>query len=279
MMYKKLTSAFRYRLIGLLVLCFLLNIINHGSFVIGILNSLFLGLLLFFYQSFSVKKLASLDPVYFMLLGIIPIFVHQYEDIKVIFFAMGLTALMIIYLKTKINPLIYIIFLYIFITVLYVGRIFDPPFSFQSNRLIVSDNLTNVAIRRMQDEALYMPYTFRLIIFNCSVYLYVILSKVAELFMIGNLATVLLIANIYPLVKGLVSELKSFDRRKFFMISGVLLTSLTIVLGRSVDIFSAFYLMSPFLIYFMLQGLNLVNRKIYLLFVIFSIFIATSPYK
>ncbi|MDO8658172.1 MAG: hypothetical protein Q7K55_05500, partial [Candidatus Levybacteria bacterium] len=240
-MYKKLTSV--------MLLCFLLNIVNHGSPVIGILNSLFLGLLLFFYQSISGKKLALLDPIYFLLLGVIPIFTHKYEDIKVIFFAMGLVVLMILYLKTKINPLIYIIFLYIFITVLFVGQIINPPFLFQGNHLILSDNWTNTAIRRTQDEALYMPYTFRLMIFNGSVYLYIILSKVAELFMIGNLATVLLIANIYPLVKGLVSELKSFDRMKFSMLLGMLLISLTIVLGRSVDIFNAFYLMSPFLIY------------------------------
>ena len=255
------------------------NIINHGSVIIGILNSLFLGLSLFFYQSLSNRKLALLDPVYFMLLSIIPIYTHKPEDIKVIFFAIGLVALMIFYLKTKFNSVICIIFLYIFIAALYTGQIINSPFSFQSNRIIYSDNWTNLAIRRMQDEALYIPHTLRIIIFNGSVYLYVVLSKVAELFMIGNLATVLLIANMYPLVKGIILELSSFDKRKFLMILSILLISLTIVLSRSVNIFNTFYLLAPFLIYFIIQGLNLVNKKVYLMLIIFSIFIMNSPYK
>lgn len=270
-MYKKL--------LGLLVFCFLLNIANHGSVITGILNIFFLSLILLFYQSFSNRKLSLVDPICFMLLGIIPIFIHKLVDIKVIFLAIGLVFLMIFYLKTKINFLISAIFLYSIIIALYTGQIINPPFSFQSDRLISSDNWTNLAIKRMQDEALYMPYTFRLIIFNGSVYLYVVLSKLVELFMIGNLATALLIANIYPLVKGIILELKSFDKRKFLMIFGMLLISFTIVLSRSVDVFNTFYLLAPFLIYFIIQGLYLVNKKIYLTLIIFSIFIMTSPSK
>ena len=77
----------------------------------------------------------------------------------------------------------------------------------------------------MQDEALYIPHTLRIIIFNGSVYLYVVLSKVAELFMIGNLATVLLIANMYPLVKGIIFQQST---QSIFLTSFVFITAFSV---------------------------------------------------
>ena len=129
----------------------------------------------------------------------------------------------------------------------------------------------------MNTESNYMPYIIRSVIFNPSVNFYVILSKLAGLFTLKNLYDSLLIANIYPLVIGLTLDLRNWNKSKTLLILCILLISLSMVVSRSVEINNTFILLSPFLIYFILRGLNSVNKKIYLALFIISIFISTSP--
>ncbi len=131
----------------------------------------------------------------------------------------------------------------------------------------------------MQKEALYIPYRIRLLIFNNSVYLYVILSKFTDLFMIKNISNTMLLANLYPLVKGIVLFIKSSDKKRAPIMLSFLLISFIAVTSRAIDIFNTFLLLSPFLVYFILLGIGFVNKKLYFLLFIVSILLINSPLK
>lgn len=267
-------------IIVLLLFCFLLNILSHGQVWIGALNTLMLALSILLFQNYSHQKISSIKSLYIILLGAIPLFNHYYENYILIFFTIGIILLFLMYLKLKFKYLLTtIILLYIFIASLYAGEILKFPFSFQGDLLIFNDNWTNQAISEMSKDALYLPYPIRPLIFNSSVYIYVIFSKTAELFMLKNLYDVLLIANLYPLFKGIILDVRFWDRRKLLMIVCIFLIPFTVVISRSVDIFNTFLLLSPFLMYFILKGFGSINKRVYLLLIIFSLLVVTSPYK
>lgn len=266
-------------IIVLLLIGFLLNVINHGNLLIGILNILLLSLSIYFYLDYTSKNFGSINSPYFILIAAIPLFTYNH-DIFILFLTFGIILLLILYSNTRLKGfLVLIIGSYLVVASLYANGIIHLPFSLQSSRFIFSDDWNNLYISRMQNEALYMPYKLRLLIFNSSVYFYVLFSKLAGLFTFKNLYDVLLLANLYPLAKGLILDLKNWNRSKTFIILCVLIISSVTVSSRTVDIFNTFMLLAPFLMYFILRGFNFVNKITYLILFILSIVIATSPYK
>lgn len=272
-------------IIAVLLICFSLNIITHGNILIGTLNTLLLFLSISFYLKFSHQKLSSIKSLNFIspllfLIAFIPLFTHNYNIFNV-FLPIGLCLLLLLYFTSSRfkNILIFIILFYILITSFYANGLIKLPFSLQSNQFIFSDDWINLYISQMQKEALYVPYKIRLLLFKGSVYFYVILSKMASLYTFKNLYDVLLIANLYPLVKGLILDLKDWNRSKTLIILCMLLISFITVISRTVDIFDTFILSSPFFMYFILRGFKSVNKIAYLALFILSIVIATSPSK
>lgn len=270
--------------IAILLICFLLNIIFHGNIFIGILNTFLLFLSIVFYLKFSSQRLSSIKSLNFIspllfLIGAIPIFTHNYHFYNVLL-ALGLCILLLFYLSSSYKKLLVLIILfYILIASFYSSGLIKVPFSFQTQQFIFSDEWTRLYISQMQQEALYVPYKIRLLIFNNSIYLYTLLSKMVSLFMFKNLYDLLLIANLYPLAKGLILDLKDWNRSKTLIIIFVLLISFTTVISRAVNIFDAFILSSPFFIYFILRGFKSINKIIYLALFILSVVIASSPSK
>lgn len=269
--------------IAILLICFLLNIIIHRSLLIGSLNTLLLFLSISFYLKLSYQKLSLIKSWNFLsplalLIAVIPLFTHSY-NIFIVFLAIGLCLLLLLYstISSFKNVLIFIILFYTLIASFYANGLVKLPFSLQSSQLIFSDDWINLHISQMQREALYMPYRIRLLIFNGSVYFYILLSKMVSLYMFKNLYDVLLIANLYPLVKGLILDLKDWNRSKTLIISCILLISFITVISRRVDIFDTFILSSPFFMYFILRGFKSINKIIYLTLFILSIVIATTP--
>lgn len=268
------------KLAALLLLCFSLNIISCGSVLFGVFNSLLLTLALLFFQSYSGKKVLSIQFLLIALLGTVPLFTHYYKDIIIVFLAIGMILLFLIYTKIRFKFfLIFIIFLYIPIATLYAVEIIQLPLSFQSDWLIFNNIWTNQAIAEMQKEALYIPYSIRPIIFNKSVYLYVMLSKFTDLFTINNISNVLLLANLYPLTKGIILYLNPWDKKRSLIILSFFLISFIAVTSREVDVFNTFLLLSPFLVYFILLGISSINKKVYFSLIILSYFLITSPLK
>jgi len=198
--------------IATLLLSFSLNIINHGNILIGVLNTLLLFFSIYFYIKFSHQKLSftrfpQLGSPLAILIGAIPLFTRA-NDILILFFAIGFCGLILFYLTTRFKKIsILIIVVYLLFVSLYASGLINPPFSLQPFLLIINDDWTNLYIAQMQTESMYMPYIIRSLLFNSSAHLYVMLSKMAGLFTLKNLYEALLIANIYPLVKGLTLDL------------------------------------------------------------------------
>lgn len=269
-----------FKFATILLLCFVLNLISHGSLLLGVFNTILLGSTLFSLQSFSGKKFLSIQFSLIILLGAMPLFTHFYKDIFTVFFAIGTVLLLFIYSKIKFKFIAGLIILfYISVAALYIGEIIRFPLSYQDSRLLFSDNWTNLAISEIQKEALYIPYRIRLLIFNNSAYIYVILSKLTDLFMIKNISNILLLANLYPLVVGLIAFLKSPDERKTLITLSIFIISFLAVLSRAIDVFSTFLILSPFLIYLILLGLGSLNKRLYFVLVVLSLLLAYNPLK
>lgn len=270
--------------IATLFLSFLLNIINHGSVLIGVLNTLLLFFSISFYLKFSHHKLLFIKSSYLnspliILIGAIPLFTRA-NDVLMILITIGICLLILFYLTTKFKKVsVLIIVMYLVFVSFYANGLVKLPFLFQTNLLIFNDDWTNLYITQMKTESQYMPNIIRSAIFNPSVHFYVMLSKIAGLFTLKNLYDALLIANIWPLIKGLSLDLKNWNKSKTFLIFCILLIALSMVVSRAVDIINlnTFLLLSPFLVYFILRGLNYVNKIIYLVLFIISIVIGTSP--
>lgn len=274
-------------IIATLLIAFSLNIINHGNIVIGILNSLLLFFSIIFFLKFSqqnlssIKSLSFISPL-FLLIAAIPLFTYKH-DIFILLLVAGIVPLFLLYLNIKFTKLklilVFVILLYLILASLYANKIVSFPFLFNSNLFLSSDYWTNLYISQMQKEALYLPYKIRFWVFNNSVYFYIMLSKIAGLFMFKNLYEVLLIANLYPLIKGLILDLKKWDKSRTFLILCMMLISFIMVSSRTVNVFDVFILLSPFLMYFILRGFSTINKIVYLALFIFSIVITTSPSK
>ena len=270
-------------IIVVLLLCFSLNIVKHGNILIGILNTLLLFFSIYLYfrlsnQRLSFKSLKNLSPL-FIFIAPIPLFI-QNQDIYIILLAIGINLLILCYLATRFKKtLVLVISFYILFACFYANGIIKLPFSIQSDLLIFTDDRVNLYISQMQKEALYMPYRLRLLLFNSSVYIYVILSKLAGIFTFKNLYDGLLMVNLYPMIKCVVLDFNNWNKSKILIIYCILMISLFTVSSRTVDIFKTFTLLLPILMYFILKGLGYVNKAIYIVLFVISIVIATSPLR
>lgn len=258
---------------ALLLLCFALNIFNHVNILIGVLNTLLLFALILFYLKCSSQKLSSLKSPLIIFFCAIPLFTNNHE-IFVILLTAGIIPLFLFYLNTKYKTVPFLlILLYLILASFYVNGIIKFPFLFH-NQFISTDDWTNLYISQMQHEALYMPYRIRLLLFNNSVYFYVLLSKMSDFLTFKNFYDTLLIANLYPLVMGIILDLKSWDKPKTLMILCMLITILAAVSSRTVYTFDSFTLMSPFLMYFILKGFNSVHKISYILLFVFGLIVS-----
>ena len=269
--------------IAILLICFLLNIINHGNVLVGILNTSLLLFSILFYLKFSNQKLSSIKSLKFIspvvfLTAAIPLFIHNY-NIFIVLLALGFCLLWLLYSISQKKTIIFIIFVYLLVAVFYTNGLIKLPLSLQLHQFIFSDDWIKLYILQMQREAFYVPYRVRLLIFNGSIYFYILLSKMVGLYMFKNLYDILLIANLYPLVKGFTLDLKDWNRSKTLIILSVLLISFITVISRTIDIFNTFILSAPFFTYYILKGFKSVSKITYLILFILSIVVATSPSK
>lgn len=264
----------------LLSLGFLLNLISHKDILTGLLNVTLLFLSVYVYSKLSGKKLNLTGLPFVIFIAAIPLFTYRH-DIFILGLAIGAALLLLLYANTNVKrilPLVlFVIIAYLVLASFYVGGIIKFPFVFSGELFIFFDDKASPYIPLMQKEALYLPYRFRSLIFNESAYFYVLLSKTAGLFTLKNLYDVLLLANLYPFILGVIWSLRNWDKSKAFFVSCILLVAFITSLSRTVNIFNTFLILAPFLLYFILTGFNSMNKKIYLLLFILSLIILTSP--
>ncbi len=161
----------------------------------------------------------------------------------------------------------------IFFGGLFTTRVINNDFSIDRVKLITDMPSIKDGIFQHQQDALYVPYKIRLIIFNKSVYVYKVLRNIANFWSLNNINKVILLANIYPIILGL-KEL-SLKRKDVFWVSvlGLFAGSVVIGLNKMVDARVATWFMLPIFGYLAFKGFSKINFKTYMFLLFFSLFL------
>jgi hypothetical protein len=259
--------------------CFFLNIFTHHNIQYAFYNSLLLGTSLLM-VNLATNKLTGLIPVFIIVTSLIPLF-HFIPNnpIIYIFIYTYLTLWLIASKFTKVrNIFIAVGFVSLLWGTLISNNILTFPSILNRDRLIFNDRVSQEKISYHQKDARYVPYRVRLILFNKSINIYSFFSSIFHFLTLKNLYDTLLLANIYPLVVGVIQACK--NRTRSFngnTLLALLLTFMIVGLNRSPDKFNSLFIAAPLFLYLIYLGLQKINKNIYIVLFIFSLILATNP--
>lgn len=259
------------------LLSFLLNFFYHHNLLVSLLNCLILGLSIYLFQHLIDRKKTYFNFFFITSLGLVPLFnyIHNYALIAFV----PIFSLIILYWY-KYFPKWYILVVWTIVFILgnlYSGEVIKYPFEIQTTQLIFNSPEINYHINRHQEDALYIPYKLRQIIYSQTIYIYALLTNFFDFLNLKNLYQVLLLANLYPLFIGIYKVFRNENRFKSLFIVTFVATILVCGVDRSPDKFQSLYPLSPFLIYLILLGADSINKKLYLFLLLLSVFILINP--
>jgi hypothetical protein len=247
---------FKLFLIGSVFLCFLINIFFKNNIWVAISNSI-----IFLLSILLVKKF---NPIFLPILALMPIFSFDIKQIQINFLLIAFLSLIFLTKKIKTGKfLIILIALGLFFWGNLLGaKIINWPNFPDRSQLITGIEPIKTYMLLHQKDTVFLPYKTRLLIYNPLIYVYYGLGNVLHLITFGNLADVILLANIYPLIMGFWKKIKEKKNIWFwiFLVVGLV----TIAIDKSSDKFNSLYFLSPILVYLIVNGLEKINRKIYL---------------
>ena len=161
---------------------------------------------------------------------------------------------------------------------LLAGKIVSWPAAVDRTRLVFDIPTYKDAVRLHQRDARYVPFPVRRLLFNPSVYTYILGNNFFRFLTLENLMGSLLLANLYPLGLGLAAFFRRpEDFPRPFRVF-LLLLFLQITVSRSPDKFNSLYVWFPLLAYLILRGARDVRLKAYFLLLLISIiFVLPRP--
>lgn len=254
-----------------------LNLFTHQNLFASFVNSLTLGLSVYFFQNLLNLKRGLFH--YFILIssGLIPLFFFLPTNMFFSFFPLLILGIIYLYSRNP-NKLFLVVFGFIlFVGILYCNEVVKFPFEIQQMQLIYNSPEVNYNLTRHQEDALFLPYKMRLIVYSKLIYLYALLTNFFDFLNFKNLYETLMLANLYPLFIGIYKIIRENQKLKFLIITAFLITLFIAGLDRSPDKSQSLYLISPLLIYLIILGAENVNKKIYFLLWIISIFNLINP--
>ncbi len=265
------------------VVCFVVNLLRQNQVLTAIINALLLSLSMGLLVNIDEKRNSLLKYFSLVAFALIPLFQFSPQQFITRLFPFVVLLIWLIQDKLKyINQLFLtrIIFItgiiLIFLGNLITGAMISVPLNFNTQQTIFTMPVVSNAIIKHQHDALYIPFRMRPLVYNNSVYVYFLFTRLMEFLSLKTLYDVLLLANLYPLFWGMYLGVKNLSSKSAFAFSGILVTLLVIGINKSPDKFNSFYIISPFFIYFILLGLEKVNNKLYLLLVALSLLIFTG---
>lgn len=257
----------------------ILNLTSHHNPLVSILNSLSLGSSVYFSQIYLRQSASIFNTFLVISLGLIPLF--YYIPKEAYFSLLPLLTLGFIYLAKRnisyIHVIVILFGLFFFIGNIILSEIVKYPFKIQLNQLIFNTPELNNNIFKHQQDALFIPYKIRLVIYSKLIYFYALLINLFNTLTLKSLSDTLLIANLYPLFIGVYDILRQRSKMTYFYIVAFLITALTVGIDRSTDKFQSVYLLGPMLVILILLGAQRINKKIFLSLWILSLFILLSP--
>lgn len=254
----------------------ILNLISHHNFSVSILNSLTLGLSIYLAQKYLSQRASVFNTFLVISLGLMPLF--YYIPKETYFSLLPLFSLIFLYFaKKNIGAVIILFGLFLLIGNIYLSEIVKYPFKIQYTQLIFNTPEINYNIFKHQQDALFIPYQARLMIYSKLTFIYALLINLFNSLTLKSLSDTLLIANLYPLFIGVYDILRQKSKLTYLYVAAFLITALTVGIDRSTDKFQSVYLLGPMLIFLILLGARRVNKKIFLSLWILSFFIFIAP--
>lgn len=261
-------------------LCFAANLILGNGFWVILGNVLIFWISVVFALSLLGKKLKDLGVLYLSVFSLLPLFHLPGRQTAVVFMVLLIILLLNLSLKVRVKwPIFLVLIISSAFLSLYLNNLVRFPFTFQSELIIFTERWGNQAILEMKNQALYLPFPLRGLVFNRAVYLYSLLANLAEFFNIKNFSEVIFIGNLYPLIGGVVNSFKRKVELKPYLFFFLLPVVIANGLSRFTDNQNTFLLLSPIILVFCFLGLEKINKRIYFLLLVLSLIIYTSPLK
>lgn len=256
------------------ILSLILNLFHHHNLLVSLLNSVLLGLSIYFFQRYLTSIKSIFNILLIISLGAIPLFFYKPTESVISF--LPLFSLGFLYFAKQNIPgyaVILIWGVFLFLGNLYSGEIIKYPFTIQHSQLIFNSPEINLHMYRHRQDALFIPYKVRQLVYSQLIYIYALLTNLFNFLNLKNLSDALLIANLYPLFIGLIKVIKQENRFRNICFAAFIITALTAGIDRSADRFQSLYLLGPLFIFLILTGTPNINKKIYITLWILSLFL------
>jgi len=272
----KLSLNLKISIVASLLFCLSVNFLSGNNLYYALLNSILLATSIIFSLSATKKVpfILVLSLSLIPLLSYVPTSKTLYLNI---FIYILLLSIVIKCTKHK------YFFTILGLIVLFLGNVLsnnlvNENLSTNPERFIWNVPETNQAITDYQRSSFYTIYRLRLFIYNKGIYFYSFLTSIAGLFSLRNIYDTILLANIYPLALGIRSAIKNHNTFiNKVMLLGIIVMLFGTGISKSPDKFATLFPAVPIFIYLVITGFQNINRMIYYLLFIFSLFLATSP--
>lgn len=241
-----------------------------------LLNYLTLGLSIYLFRRYLPSKSSLFGSFLIISLVLIPLFYYSPNNFVSFLplFSVGILALY----KQFPNRFVLLIWaIFLFLGSLYSSEVIKYPFDIQHSQLIFNSPEVNYHLNRHQEDALFIPYKLRQIVYSQTIYFYALLTNFFDFMNLKNLYDVLLLANLYPIFVGIYKIFIEKNKFKHIIFSAFFVTMLTAGLDRSPDKFQSLYLLGPIFLYLILRGAQNINKKVYLALWALSFYIFINP--
>ena len=159
------------------------------------------------------------------------------------------------------------------------GNILTWPLTLHVERTIFSEAAIYNGIIKHQQDAIYLPYRLRLSIYNPLIYFNYFAKNLFGLFTLQRFYDVILLANIYPLVLGIINFLHARKNSlRALILAAVVIIVITTGINKSTDPFNSLFFALPVLVFFIIEGFVSMNSRVYMVLLGLSLILATSPH-
>lgn len=259
-----------------LLLSILINYLSHKDLLVSLVNSITLTLSVYIFYNYINSKNSFLNSL-IISFPLIPLFSYLPNNTFISFLPLLSLGIINLYIRFPKKWILVIWALFLLLGGAYSGEIIKYPFDVQDSQLIFNSPEINYNIQRHQQDAMFLPFKARQIIYSKLIIGYAALNNFFDFLNLKNLSDILLIANLYPLFVGMYRIFGQKNSLWNIFLITFLITVLIAGIDRSPDKFQSLYLLGPVFIYLIILGINKLNRKVYFALWILTFLILISP--
>lgn len=223
----------------------------------------------FWLNNFKIREIFK--PKILLLLALLPVPIFAFSYQKLLFNLFPLLTLLFLFLIVRFESKVVFVFGLIFI--LLAGLMVN-----NGDTIFMRSDIAK-AISQHQLDAQFLPFKLRPLFYNGLIYFYFLLGQTANFLSLKNLYDLLLLANFYPLILGIILVAKKSSLIKYFLLGSLAIGFLVMGLPVSPSSISILFILIPVIIYLILSSFEKMNKKIYLGFFLLSLFIQLNNFN